>query len=118
VTVTLDGKALDCKRLTEDCAVMHTQWDAWVSAAYKRKIKVFGLCRKWTLDIIENNVAWASSSCKSFEDSGLAGTALTFSVDDQVRVISASVYVLDVRIDVSDLAGKNIRSFTLTLQEA
>jgi hypothetical protein len=118
MTVTLDGKTLDCKHLAEDCAVINTQWDAWVSSAYKRKVKVLGICRKWTLDVVENNVAWASSSCKSFQDSGLAGTVLTFNVDDQVRVISTSVYILDVRIDVADLAGKNIRIFTLTLQEA
>lgn len=118
MTVTLGGKTLDCKRLSEGCAIINTQWDAWVNSTYKRKIKVLGTCRKWTVDVVENNVVWASSSCKSFEDSGAAGSVLTFSVDDEVRVISTSVYVLDVAIQIQDLAGLNIRYYTLTLQEA
>ena len=118
MTVTLDGKTLDCKRLVEDCVVACTQWDAWVSAAYKRKTKVFGVYRKWVLEVVENGVNWTSSNCKSFQDSGAAGTALTFAVTDQVRVVSTSVYVLDVSIDARDLAGQNIRYYTLTLQEA
>lgn len=116
--MTLDGKTLDCKRLSEDYVAISVQWDAWVNAAYKRKIKVFGGARKWTLECVENGVVWASSSCKSFEDSLAAGSALTFAVTDEVRVISTSVYVLDVSIDAADLGGKNIRYFTLTLQEA
>jgi hypothetical protein len=118
MTVTLDGKTLDCKGLSESCQAISTQWDAWVSAAYKRKVKVFGICRKWTVSVVENGVAWASGSCKSFEDTAAAGTTVTFAVTDEVRVISTSVYVLDVTIDIVDLAGKNVRYFTLTLQEA
>jgi hypothetical protein len=117
MTVTLDGKTLDCKQLSEDCAVINTQWDAWVSSAYKRKVKIFGLCRKWTLHIVENGVAWASSCCKSFQDTAAAGTTVTFAVTDEVRVINTSVYVLGVSIDAIDVAGKNIRYFTMTLQE-
>jgi len=33
-------------------------------------------------------------------------------------VLSTNVYILGVTIDVADLAGKNIRYFSLNLQEA
>ena len=118
MTVTLDGKTLVCKRLAEGCAVVATQWDAWVNAAFKRKVKAYGVVRVWTLECVENGVNWFSSQAKSFEDSEATGTQLAFSVDDQVRVISTNVYVMTVNIDAVDLAGKNIRYFTLTLQEA
>jgi hypothetical protein len=118
MTVILGGRTLICKRLAEACPVVATQWDAWVSAAFKRKVKPYGVVRVWTLDCVENGVAWASSQAKSFEDSEAAGSQLAFSVDDQVRVISTNVYVMGVNIDAVDLAGKNIRYFTLTLQEA
>jgi hypothetical protein len=118
MTVTLDSKTLDCKQLSENCQIIVTQWDAWISAVFKRKVKVLGVVRVWTLSCVENNVAWGSSQAKSFEDSGKAGTELAFAVTDEVRVISTNVYVLGVIIDAMDLAGKNIRRFTLTLQEA
>jgi hypothetical protein len=117
MTVTLDGKTLDCKQLSEDCAVISTQWDAWINSAYKRKLKVLGTVRTWTLHCMENGVAWTSSSAKSLENSAANGTTLTFSVTDEVRIIGTSVYVLGVSIDAVDLAGKNIRYFTITLQE-
>jgi hypothetical protein len=118
MTVTLNSITLNCKRLDENCTVVASQWDAWVSGAYKRKVKAYGIYRVWTLDCVENGVAWASSAAKSFQDTASAGTSVTFSVDDQVRVISTSVYILGVTIHVADVAGQNIRYFTLTLQEA
>jgi hypothetical protein len=118
MTVTLDGKTLDCKSFGEGAEVVASQWDAWVSSAFKRKVQVRGVVRAWTLDCVENGVAWASSQAKSFEDTAAAGTTVAFVVTDEVRVISTTVYILAVAIQAADLAGKNIRYFTLTLQEA
>jgi hypothetical protein len=118
MTVTLDGKTLDVKSLGEDFQAVNSQWDAWENQAYKRKLKVVGKVRQWTLDCVENNVAWASSQAKSFQDSATAGSTVSFSVTDEVRVINTTVYILGVQIHVADLAGKNIRYFTLSLQEA
>lgn len=118
MTVILDGKTVVCKQLNEDCKAVAIQWDAWLSSAYKRKIKTYGLIRVWTLKCVESGVLWASSQVKSFEDSELAGSVLALSVDDEVRAISTNVYVLGVSIDAVDLGGKNLRYFTLTLQEA
>lgn len=118
MTVTLDGKTLNVRSISEDFKVLNSQSDGWQSGAYKRKIKVIGITRVWTVECFENAIAWASSQAKSFEDSGQAGTELAFAVTDEVRVISTNVYVLAVNIDAMDLAGKNVRYFTLTLQEA
>jgi len=118
MTVTLDSKTLDCKSMSEDFQTFRSEWDAWESQTYKRKVKVKGIIKRWTLDCVENGVAWASSQAKSFEDTAAAGTSVTFAVTDEVRVINISVYILAVQIYVADLAGKNIRHFSLTLQEA
>jgi hypothetical protein len=118
MTVTLDGKTLDAKTLHEGFQVVNRQWDAWENQAYKRKVKIRGAVRVWTVECVENNVNWATSNCKSFEDTGAAGSTVTFAVTDEVRVVNTTVYILDVAIDAADLAGKNIRHFTLTLQEA
>ena len=118
MTVTLDGKTLDVRALGEDLEVVNSQWDVWENQTYKRKVKVLGIVRHWTLECVENNVAWSSSQVKSFEDTAAVGTTVTFVVTDEVRVVNTSVYVLGVQIQVADLAGKNIRHFTLTLQEA
>jgi hypothetical protein len=118
MTVTLDGKTLDALSLGEGFEVITTQWDRWEGGEAKRKVKARGVVRVWTLRVVENGTSWASSQAKSFEDSGNAGTELAFAVTDEVRVISTNVYVLAIMIDAMDLAGKNIRRFTLTLQEA
>jgi len=118
MTVTLDGKTLDAKKFGESFVVVHSQSDAWQNNKYKRKVKVWGIVRVWTLDVVESSVVWASSQAKSFQDTGEAGTTVTFTVTDEVRVISTSVYILDMAIQIADLAGKNIRYFTVTLQEA
>lgn len=118
MAVTLDGKTLDCKSLGEGFEVVASQWDAWISGAFKRKVKVRGIVRNWALDCVENGVAWASSQAKSFEDTAAAGTTVAFAVTDEVRVINTTVYILAVAIQAADLAGKNIRYFTVTLQEA
>lgn len=118
MTVTLDGKTLDCKSMSEDFQTFKSEWDAWENQAYKRKVKVKGVISGWTLDCVENGVAWASSQTKSFQDTATAGSTVAFVVTDEVRVINTSVYILAVQIYVADIAGKNIRHFSLTLQEA
>jgi len=118
MTVTLDGKTLDALSLAESFEVINTQWDRWEGGEAKRQVKARGVVRVWTLRLVENGTAWTSSQAKSFEDSGKAGTQLAFAVTDEVRVISTNVYVLGLMIDAMDLAGKNIRYYTLTLQEA
>lgn len=118
MTVTLDGKTLDCKSLSEGFEVINVQGDDWENSAYKRKIKVLGIVRTWTVECVENNIAWASSAAKSFQDTGAAGTTVAFAVTDEVRVISATVYILGVTQDIADLGGKNVRRFTVSLQEA
>ena len=118
MTVTLDGKTLEALMIGESLEVINNQWTRWENGKAKRKIKSRGCVRVWTLRVVENGTTWASSQAKSFEDSGEAGTELTFAVTDEVRIISTNVYVLAVNIDAMNLAGKNVRYFTLTLQEA
>ncbi len=118
MTVTLNGLTLNVKSLNESFQIVCSQWDGWENGAYKRKVKVRGVTRLWTVTCVENNVNWTSSQCKSFQDSAAVGSTVTFAITDQVRVVSTNVYILGVAIDVADLAGKNIRYFSLTLQEA
>lgn len=117
MTVTLDGRTLDCRALHEDFEVVNKQNDVWYLGVYRRLVKVRGVVRKWSLQCVENGVNWASSQAKDFQDKGAAGTTVTFAVTDQVRVLSTTVYILAMTIDAQDLAGKNIRRFTVNVQE-
>jgi hypothetical protein len=118
VTVTLDGKTLNVRSLSEDFKVLNSQSDGWQSGAYTRKIKPIGIIRVWTVECFENAVAWASCQAKSFEDIGQAGSTVTFAITDEARVLNTTVLILGVTIGpLHDLGGKNIRDFTLTLQE-
>jgi len=118
MTVTLDGKTLDVKSFHEDFLVVNAQSDVWVLGEYTRKVSVRGVIRKWNVQCVENAVNWASSQAKSFQDTGTAGTTVTFAITDQVRVLSTTVYILAMTIDAQDLAGKNVRRYTVSLQEA
>jgi hypothetical protein len=93
-------------------------WDAWESGVSKRKQKVYGVRRAFTLRCVEKDVAWSNCQAKNFQDTATAGTAVSFAITDQIRVISTSVYITQVTIDAEDIAGKNIRRFSVMLQEA
>jgi hypothetical protein len=117
VTVTLDGKTLNVLALAESADIVASQRDAWENGAYKKKMKVYGVIRQWTLDCVENSVAWASSQAKSFEDTMTAGTTVAFSVTDEVRAVSTNVKITGVGLNISDLGGKNVRHFRVSMQE-
>lgn len=76
------------------------QWDAWENGAYKRKHRVYGLIRKWSLDCIEENVAWNDSSAKYLREQAATGSVLNYSVDEGNRytVPATNVYVLNVSL--------------------
>jgi hypothetical protein len=116
---TLDGQALTVTKWGENVQTVASNWDAWVSGAYKRKLKVYGIIRTYTVDCVEQNVAWASSLANYFEQTALNGTSVVFFSDQAVRPVSSvSVYVLNVSWTLENIGGQNIRRFTLTLQEA
>jgi hypothetical protein len=116
---TLDGQSLTVTKWGEDVSVQASQWDAWSGSSYKRKVKVYGIVRTYTVDCIENAVTWASSLVNRFETTAVNGNTVVFSSDQAVRPVSSvSVYVLKVSWTLENIAGKNVRKFTLTLQEA
>lgn len=116
---SLDGQSLTVTKWGEDAAVQASQWDSWSRASYKRKVKVYGIVRTYTIDCIENAVAWAQSLTNYFENTALNGIPVIFYSNQAVRPVnSVSVYVLDVSWTLENIAGQNIRKFTLTLQEA
>ena len=116
---TLDSQTLTVTKWGEDVSTAASQWDAWSSSSYKRKVKVYGIIRKYTIDCVEKAVAWSSSLVNRFETTAANGTTVVFYSDQAVRPISSvNVYVLKVSWTLENVAGQNIRKFTLTLQEA
>jgi hypothetical protein len=116
---SLDGQSLTVTKWAEDATVQASQWDSWSGTAYKRKVKVYGIVRTYTIDCIESGVAWAQSLANYFENTALSGIPVIFYSSQAVRPVnSVSVYVLDVSWTLENIAGQNIRKFTLTLQEA
>jgi hypothetical protein len=116
---TLDGQTLTVTKWGEDVTTAASQWDAWSGSSYKRKVKVYGIVRTYTIDCIEKAIAWASSLVNRFETTAANGTTVVFYSDQAVRPVSSvNVYVLKVSWTLENVGGQNIRKFTLTLQEA
>lgn len=117
--VTLDGKTLTVIGWSEHTIDAASEWDAWVSGQFKRKLKVYGIIRTYVIDCVEKDVVWASSLANYFEGVQSAGTAVVFFSDLTVRPVSSvSIYVKDVSWTVKNIGVQNIRNFQLTLQEA
>jgi hypothetical protein len=115
---TLDGQNLTVTKWGEDVSVQASQWDGWWQSIYRRRVKVYGIVRTYIIDCIEQDVAWPSSLANRFETTAQNGTMVVFFSDQAVRPVSSvSVYVLRVSWTLENVAGKNVRKFTLTLQE-
>jgi hypothetical protein len=120
MTCTLDGKTLTALSITEDLEIIGYEWDQWDATTYKavKKLTPFGASHRWTVRFAEDSVAWSSGSALSFQNTASAGTAVTFTITDQVRVVSATVKIKKVDVGpIEDLAGHNIRRVTLELLE-
>jgi hypothetical protein len=117
--VTLDGKTLTVMSWGEHTVDAASEWDAWVSGKFKRKLKVYGIIRTYVVDCVEKDVAWASSNANYFEGVQSAGTSVVFFSDLTIRPVSSvNVYVKDVNWTAKNIGTQNIRNFQLTLQEA
>jgi len=102
----------------EDLSLLSTSFDKWENGSAKRKLTVHGYVRSWTLECIEQDVAWSSSRVKYFEEKAASGAILAFVSTLVVRnVSSTNVQVVRVNFSANDLANQNVRSFSLELQE-
>ena len=116
---TLDGQTLNVTDWADGVIAQASQWDAWSGSQYKRKVKVYGIIRTYTITFVENAVAWASSLAKRFEDDAAAGNTVTLFSDTATRPVSSvAVYILAVSFRLSMLGTQNIRKITVTVQEA
>lgn len=123
MTVTLDAQALHLDALDEGFAYVKTEWDAWVSSAYARKMKVYGIIKAWTLTCHEYNVPWASSAAKHMEDLGLDSTvALVIDVqggfggsDKLHQITSTNVKITGLAVSYAETDAL-YRRFTVTVQ--
>jgi hypothetical protein len=119
MSVTLDSQSLNVVNWEEGLTSLSAMWDKWQNGACKRNITVFGYVRTFKLDCVEQDVAWASSLVKYFEEKAAAGTALAFASTLAVRnVSSTNVKITSVGFSAVDVAAQNLRSFSLELQEA
>jgi hypothetical protein len=119
MNVTLGVKTLTVRRISLDWEVKGSLYDAYEEGAYKRKLYALGLLRKWTLDCIEKDVAWNDSAAKYAEEKAAAGEKLIFTVSGSSRyAVDTNVYVLACIVNFEAVGAQNIRTFTITLQEA
>ena len=94
------------------------QWDTFENEAYKRDIYVYGKVKTWTLECLETDVTWTNSAAKHLQTKLITGDAVTFAVaEGDLHAVTTSVKVLGVDIVYEDVADKNIRHFSLRLQE-
>jgi hypothetical protein len=119
MTVSLDARNLNVTKWGERVQTVATQYDAWISNAYKRNVRVFGIIRQYIIECVEKDVSWTNSLVNYFEQVAQNGNTVTFYSDETTRPVNnVSVYVLNVSWEMENLGGQNIRKFTLTLQEA
>jgi len=117
--VTLDGQSLNVTGWRESLEPIKSEYDKWEDGTCKRKVRVYGYVRVYTLDCVEEDVAWASSVVKYFEEKAAAGAVVAFASDLPVRTVSSSnVQVMGASFGAADVGSQNVRSFTLKLQEA
>ena len=124
MTVTLDTKTLNVEGggIEETVEPVGSFVDRWINGEYKKEAKIFGVIRSWILRCYEDNIAWASSNAKYFQDKAKVGDAVSFSMDEGNlhQVSSTNVYILGVGVRYSRgaKASQFVRFFTLKLQEA
>lgn len=116
--MTLDGQSLNVTDWAEELSLLSTSFDKWENGSAKRKLTVHGYVRSWTLECIEQDVAWASSRVKYFEEKAATGAILAFVSSLTVRnVSSTNVKIVRLTFSAKDLATQNIRIFSIELQE-
>lgn len=118
MSVTLDGQSLNVVNWDESLELLSTMFDKWESGTAKRKITVHGFVRTFKIECVEQDVAWASSLVKYFEEKAAAGALLAFASTLSVRnVSSTNVKITGVSFSASDVAAQNVRGFVLQLME-
>jgi len=118
MTITLNGKTLIVTDFQENVEAVSVQWDTWESGQYKRKYKAYGAVKTWTLECIEENVAWTNSAANDFQQKAESGDYVAFVVDEGNRhQINTNVYILNVDLRLDLVGTQNIRHFIIKLQE-
>lgn len=118
MSVTLDSQTLNVVNWDESLTPLSTTFDKWENGAAKRKVSVYGYVRTFKLECFEQDVVWASSLVKYFEEKAAAGATLAFVSTLAVRnVSSTNVKITGVGFSAVDVAAQNVRNFSLELQE-
>lgn len=121
---TIDGQTLNIEggRIQENVKSVGTFVDKWEEEKYKKKAKILGSVRSWSLRCYEENVGWTNSIARHLQEHMEAGDTVSFNIDEGAlhTVSSTNVYILDININYRKgaKASSFIRHFTLRLQEA
>ena len=124
MATTIDGYALHVDSLSEGYEIRKTEWDAWESGAYKRKLEPYGHFKRWSVSCWEKNVAWANSVAKYLEEKAAAGTTVTLVIDitgmftgaDRLHsVASTTCKIIGIGVTYAKADG-DYREFVVELQ--
>ena len=116
MAATLAAQTINVETFDEDIEVVETTSDVWSGGTYKRKTTVFGGVRTWKLECSEDNVAWASSVAKVFQDNAKLNASVNFTYSDNLHNINLSVYIIGVTVSYSD--APKLRRYSVSLREA
>jgi len=118
IKVTLDGKTLNVDAYRESLEAVDAQWDEW-DEGYKRRVRILGGIRTWTLECWETETTWANSQLKHFMDKLKAGEAISLVIkEDDETIVDTNVYILNITRRHVEAPSKRYRRFTIILQEA
>ncbi|MEM3383843.1 MAG: hypothetical protein QXF43_04175 [Nitrososphaerales archaeon] len=120
MTITIGTKTLNVREMNESMEVVAIFTDKWENEQYKRKVRVYGTIRTWTLSCFEDDVNYADSAFKYLQDQAKIGNVLSFVVDEgQAHQINTYVYIMSITLTHSPAStAVNHREFTIALQEA
>jgi hypothetical protein len=124
VSASFDGNAVNVVSGTykESQQFVGTEWDRWVSSAYQRAHKSFGLLLTAVVTCFENaqTVTWANSVANYLNGLAKSGAQSAFSISlgssGAVHSLSANVYIQQVIVWYDE--AMTIRYFQVSIRAA
>ena len=90
----------------------------WENGAFTLQRELQGQIREWTIECIEEDVPWTRSSALYAAERTLLEGAVPFAVRSEVLALEeTNVKLRNLEIHLEPLGNKNVRKYTLTLQE-
>jgi len=116
----IDGSIVKVQAWSESQQAISSSSDEWTDRKCRRNTRNYGGISTFTITCIEGDVAWANSIVERLRWRSRKNAIILLSSDKPLRYVAMKVKVLAVEFEASTetVSNKNIRCFTVTLEEA